>query len=93
MVSNVENSVALAEPQASVIPVTCAPNARLLTVILISPVCPSQADTVVGNPRVDEEVMSEVIRLGFERALVMDGIRSRAQNKATVTYYLLCDNR
>ncbi|MEW5318425.1 MAG: hypothetical protein WDW38_009648 [Sanguina aurantia] len=54
---------------------------------------PSQADTVVGNPRVDEEVMSEVIRLGFERALVMDGIRMRAQNKATVTYYLLCDNR
>ncbi|MEW5301429.1 MAG: hypothetical protein WDW36_004289 [Sanguina aurantia] len=53
----------------------------------------NQADTVVGNPRVDEEVMSEVIRLGFERALVIDGIRTRAQNKATVTYYLLCDNR
>lgn len=53
----------------------------------------SQADTVIGSPRVDEDIMSEVIRLGFERDNVLEGLRARAQNKATVTYYLLCDNR
>jgi len=52
-----------------------------------------QAEAVVGVPRVDEEMVIETARLGFDRELLMDSIRSRAQNKATVTYYLLCDNK
>jgi len=52
-----------------------------------------QAETVVGSPRVDEEMLNETVRLGFDREMLVDSIRSRAQNKATVTYYLMCDNR
>lgn len=54
---------------------------------------PPQAETVVGSPRIDEEMVGEVVRLGFDREFVLDSIRARAQNKATVTYYLMCDNR
>ena len=52
-----------------------------------------QAEAVVGVPRIDEEMLAETSRLGFDRELLVDSIRTRAQNKATVTYYLLCDNR
>mmetsp|Transcript_16451 Transcript_16451/g.41028 ORF Transcript_16451/g.41028 Transcript_16451/m.41028 type:complete len:464 (-) Transcript_16451:952-2343(-) len=52
-----------------------------------------QAEPVVGLPRIDEDMVGEVVRLGFERDMVVDSIRARAQNKATVTYYLMCDNR
>lgn len=48
---------------------------------------------MVGSPRIDEEMVGEVVRLGFERDMLIDSIRGRQQNKATVTYYLLCDNR
>ncbi len=44
-------------------------------------------------PRVDEEMVGEVLRLGFEREALVESLRSRQQNKATVTYYLMCDNR
>lgn len=52
-----------------------------------------QADTVVGSIRIDEEMVNEVVRLGFDRDMLLDSIKNRAQNKATVTYYLMCDNR
>eukprot|EP00201_Polytomella_parva_P009928 CAMPEP_0175064574 /NCGR_PEP_ID=MMETSP0052_2-20121109/15413_1 /TAXON_ID=51329 ORGANISM="Polytomella parva, Strain SAG 63-3" /NCGR_SAMPLE_ID=MMETSP0052_2 /ASSEMBLY_ACC=CAM_ASM_000194 /LENGTH=383 /DNA_ID=CAMNT_0016330949 /DNA_START=33 /DNA_END=1181 /DNA_ORIENTATION=+ len=52
-----------------------------------------QADTVVGAPRLDEETVSEAVRLGFDRSQLIDGLRQRLQNKATVTYYLMYDNR
>ncbi|GAX83399.1 hypothetical protein CEUSTIGMA_g10824.t1 [Chlamydomonas eustigma] len=52
-----------------------------------------QAEAVVGVPRVDEEMLVETARLGFDRELLMESIRTRSQNKATVTYYLLCDNK
>jgi 5'-AMP-activated protein kinase catalytic alpha subunit len=38
-------------------------------------------------------MLIETSRLGFDRDLLVDSIRNRMQNKATVTYYLLCDNR
>lgn len=47
----------------------------------------------MGTPRVDEEMVAEVIRLGFERSVLVDSIKARVQNKATVAYYLMCDNR
>ena len=52
-----------------------------------------QAEAVVGVPRIDEEMLIETSRLGFDRELLVESIRNRMQNKATVTYYLLCDNR
>ncbi|GFH06306.1 predicted protein [Haematococcus lacustris] len=52
-----------------------------------------QAEAVVRSPRVDEEMVGEVVRLGFERDLLVDSLRTRQQNKATVTYYLMSDNR
>ncbi|WIA14302.1 hypothetical protein OEZ85_002836 [Tetradesmus obliquus] len=52
-----------------------------------------QADTAVTSPRLDEEMIHEVVRLGFDREHLVNSIRSRQQNKATVTYWLLLDNR
>ncbi|PNW84016.1 hypothetical protein CHLRE_04g211600v5 [Chlamydomonas reinhardtii] len=52
-----------------------------------------QAEPVVGVPRIDEEILEEVVRLGFDRDGLLDSLRSRAANKATVTYYLMTDNR
>ncbi len=48
---------------------------------------------MVGAPRIDEEVVKAVVDLGFEREALLDSLRSRQQNKATVTYHLMCDNR
>lgn len=55
--------------------------------------CCPQAEPVVGVPRIDEEIVGEVVRLGFDREQLLDGLRSRQANKATVTYYLMSDNR
>ncbi|KAG2426687.1 hypothetical protein HXX76_012997 [Chlamydomonas incerta] len=52
-----------------------------------------QAEPVVGVPRIDEEILEEVVRLGFDREGLLDSLRSRSANKATVTYYLMSDNR
>jgi len=52
-----------------------------------------QAEPAVGCPRIDEDILNEVIRLGFERSVLVDSIKARVQNKATVAYYLMCDNR
>jgi hypothetical protein len=38
-------------------------------------------------------VNSQVVRLGFDRTKLVDSIRTRQQNEATVTYWLLLDNR
>lgn len=35
----------------------------------------------------------QVVRLGFDRAKLVESIRTRQQNEATVTYWLLLDNR
>ena len=46
-----------------------------------------------GGTVVDTELVREVERLGFERQFIIDSLRSRYQNKATVAYHLLADNR
>lgn len=48
---------------------------------------------MVGVPRIDEEMVEECVRLGFEREALLESLRQRLANKASVTYYLLCDNR
>jgi 5'-AMP-activated protein kinase catalytic alpha subunit len=48
---------------------------------------------VVKSPRIDDEIVNELVRLGFEREALIDSLRTRQQNRATVTYYLMCDNR
>jgi hypothetical protein len=52
-----------------------------------------QADAMVGTPRLDEEVLNSVVELGFDRDMLLDSLRGRQQNKATVTYHLMADNR
>ena len=41
----------------------------------------------------DGETLDMVINLGFEREPLIDALRHQIRNKATVTYYLLLDNR
>lgn len=50
-------------------------------------------DTAQQARRVDEDVLHEVVRLGFDRNQLMNALQSRVQNKATVTFYLILDNR
>lgn len=52
-----------------------------------------QAEAMVGAPRIDDEVVKAVVDLGFEREMLLDSLRGRQQNKATITYHLMCDNR
>ena len=42
---------------------------------------------------VDADLVREVERLGFEHQFIIESLRSRQQNKATVAYHLLADNR
>jgi len=42
---------------------------------------------------IDSDLVREVERLGFERNFIVDSLKSRQQNKATVAYHLLADNR
>lgn len=42
---------------------------------------------------IDGETLDMVINLGFEREPLIDALRHQIRNKATVTYYLLLDNR
>jgi 5'-AMP-activated protein kinase catalytic alpha subunit len=42
---------------------------------------------------VDSDLVREVERLGFEHSFIIESLRSRQQNKATVAYHLLADNR
>ncbi|KAL3819487.1 hypothetical protein ACJIZ3_005392 [Penstemon smallii] len=41
----------------------------------------------------DEEIVKEVIRMGFDMSQLIESLQNRIQNDATVTYYLLLDNR
>ena len=42
---------------------------------------------------VDSDLVREVERLGFEHSFIIESLRTRQQNKATVAYHLLADNR
>ncbi|XP_051118778.1 SNF1-related protein kinase catalytic subunit alpha KIN10-like [Andrographis paniculata] len=50
-------------------------------------------DTSQQAKKIDEDILQEVVKMGFERAALVDSLRNRAQNEGTVTYYLLLDNR
>lgn len=50
-------------------------------------------DSTQQAKKVDEEILQEVIGMGFDRNQLVEALRSRMQNEATVTYYLLLDNR
>ena len=41
-----------------------------------------QADTLASSAMIDDEVVAEVVKLGFRRAEVVDSIQKRVQNKA-----------
>ena len=43
-----------------------------------------QADTLASNAMIDDEIVAEVVKLGFRRAEVIDSIQKRVQNKARV---------
>ncbi|CAN7079969.1 unnamed protein product [Brassica oleracea var. botrytis] len=53
----------------------------------------SPPDTVEQAKKINEEIVQEVVNMGFDRNQVMESLRNRVQNDATVTYYLLLDNR
>ncbi|KAK4395936.1 SNF1-related protein kinase catalytic subunit alpha KIN10, partial [Sesamum angolense] len=59
---------------------------------------PSYLDVTPSNAiqhleKLDEEVIQEVVRMGFERNEVVESVQNRTQNDATVAYYLSLDNR
>lgn len=43
--------------------------------------------------KLDEEIILEVTGRGFDRSHLIEALQKRIQNDATVTYYLLLDNR
>ncbi|KAL3526549.1 hypothetical protein ACH5RR_011205 [Cinchona calisaya] len=53
----------------------------------------SPPDTVQQAKKIDEEILLEMVKMGFDRDNLIDSLRSRVQNEGTVTYYLLLDNR
>ncbi|CAK9162949.1 unnamed protein product [Ilex paraguariensis] len=50
-------------------------------------------DTIQQAKKIDEELLQEVVNMGFERNNLIDSLRNRLQNEGTVAYYLLLDNR
>eukprot|EP01025_Chloroclados_australasicus_P055574 TRINITY_DN6767_c0_g1_i2.p1 TRINITY_DN6767_c0_g1~~TRINITY_DN6767_c0_g1_i2.p1 ORF type:complete len:543 (-),score=52.84 TRINITY_DN6767_c0_g1_i2:499-1986(-) len=50
-------------------------------------------ESISCAPQVDEEVVQDVVKMGFEREILVDAIKQRQQNKATVAYWLLYDSR
>uniref|UniRef100_A0A1D1Y355 non-specific serine/threonine protein kinase n=1 Tax=Anthurium amnicola TaxID=1678845 RepID=A0A1D1Y355_9ARAE len=50
-------------------------------------------DSAQQAKKIDEEILQEVIKMGFDRNHLVEALRNRIQNEATVAYYLLLDNR
>ncbi|KAJ3682822.1 hypothetical protein LUZ60_013049 [Juncus effusus] len=50
-------------------------------------------DTSIQSKKIDEDILEEMIKKGFEKGPLVEAISSRVQNEATVMYYLLLDNR
>ncbi|XP_077215012.1 SNF1-related protein kinase catalytic subunit alpha KIN10-like [Tasmannia lanceolata] len=50
-------------------------------------------DTMQQAKKIDEEILQEVIKMGYDRNQLVDSLCNRLQNEATVAYYLLLDNR
>mmetsp|Transcript_6363 Transcript_6363/g.12098 ORF Transcript_6363/g.12098 Transcript_6363/m.12098 type:complete len:496 (+) Transcript_6363:583-2070(+) len=49
-------------------------------------------DTITQAQRVDPDTLEAVVKTGFDRQMVIDSLRQRLHNKATVAYYLILDN-
>ncbi|KAL4379110.1 hypothetical protein GQ457_02G011070 [Hibiscus cannabinus] len=49
-------------------------------------------DSMQQAKKIDEEILQEVVRMGFDRNHLIESLRNRIQNEETVTYYLLLDN-
>ncbi|XP_073222217.1 SNF1-related protein kinase catalytic subunit alpha KIN10 isoform X1 [Cicer arietinum] len=50
-------------------------------------------DTMQQAKKIDEEILQEVVNMGFDRNQLIESLRNRIQNEGTVAYYLLLDNR
>ncbi|KAG4969726.1 hypothetical protein JHK85_036147 [Glycine max] len=50
-------------------------------------------DTLQQAKKIDEEILQEVVNMGFDRNQLVESLSNRIQNEGTVTYYLLLDNR
>ncbi|XP_020970045.1 SNF1-related protein kinase catalytic subunit alpha KIN10 [Arachis ipaensis] len=50
-------------------------------------------DTMQQAKKIDEELLQEVVNMGFDRNQLVESLRNRIQNEGTVAYYLLLDNR
>ncbi|CAM8965082.1 hypothetical protein QQ045_005349 [Rhodiola kirilowii] len=50
-------------------------------------------DTSQQAKKIDEEILQEVVKMGFDRNQLVESLRNRVQNDSTVAYYLLLDNR
>ncbi|CAI9767075.1 unnamed protein product [Fraxinus pennsylvanica] len=53
----------------------------------------SPPDTMQQAKKIDEEILQEVVKMGFDRNALVESLRNRVQNEGTVSYYLLLDNR
>ncbi|MQL92090.1 hypothetical protein Taro_024707 [Colocasia esculenta] len=50
-------------------------------------------DSTQQVKKIDEDILQEVIKMNFDRNHLIEALRNRIQNEATVAYYLLLDNR
>ncbi|XP_018493121.1 SNF1-related protein kinase catalytic subunit alpha KIN10 [Raphanus sativus] len=50
-------------------------------------------DTVHQAKKINEEILQEVINMGFDRNLLIQSLHNRTHNDGTVAYYLKLDNR
>ncbi|KAL4369160.1 hypothetical protein GQ457_05G009990 [Hibiscus cannabinus] len=49
-------------------------------------------DSMQQAKKIDEEILQEVVRMGFDRNHLIESLHNRIQNEGTVAYYLLLDN-
>ncbi|XP_076954373.1 SNF1-related protein kinase catalytic subunit alpha KIN10-like [Bidens hawaiensis] len=52
----------------------------------------SPPDSTQQVKKTDEDILKEVVKMGFDRDGLVESLRSRVQNEGTVAYYLLLDN-
>ncbi|GBG61149.1 hypothetical protein CBR_g19224 [Chara braunii] len=50
-------------------------------------------DAAQQAQKIDEEIIEKVVRMGFDRQQIINSLKSRDHNKATVAYYLMFDNK
>ncbi|MFS8017196.1 putative protein kinase CAMK-AMPK family [Helianthus anomalus] len=50
-------------------------------------------DSMQQAKKTDEDILLEVVKMGFDRDTLVESLRNRVQNEGTVAYYLLLDNR